>query len=142
MRIEEIDAMFTYQPPKPGQPAQYVRIREAAKNLALIINEECPEVDLKQQALMQLLNANMLANASIAIHGHASVETNLRKVEIQTFVNGPAEWKEVEGLMAVKKHMVFRMFEDDGTPVNEGKEFTALSDGYMRHGVPSIDIET
>jgi hypothetical protein len=141
MDYAEIDKMFTYHPPKPGQPEQYVRLREAAKQFAYVINEECPEVDLKQQALMQLLNANMLANASIALNGHASVETNVRKVDILTFVNGPAEWKRVESLLVVKKHTRFRMFEDDGTPVDEGKEFIALSDGYMRHGVPSIDIE-
>jgi hypothetical protein len=134
--------MFTYHTPRPGQPAQYTRIREAAKHLAHVINEECPEVGLKEQALNMLLNANMLANASIAIHGHAVIESNLRKVEVkQLYLDGPAKWEEVDGLLAVKKGMKFRMFEDDGTPVNEGEVFTAVTDGFMRNDIPSIDVE-
>jgi hypothetical protein len=134
--------MFTYHTPRPGQPAQYTRIREAAKNLAHVINEECPEVDLKQQSLSMLLNANMLANASIAIHGHAVIESNLRKVEIeQLYLDGPSKWLPVDSLMEVKAGTKFRMFEDDGAPVNDGEVFTAVTDGFMRNEIPSIDIE-
>ena len=65
---EEIERMFTYIPPKAGQPERYEKIRNAAKELALIINESCPDSPQKYQAIMLLTQSNMMANASIAIN--------------------------------------------------------------------------
>lgn len=67
MKTEEIDKYFTYQPPKPGQPERYVKIREAARALAHVINENCPDSADKSAAIRQLRETVATANASIAL---------------------------------------------------------------------------
>jgi hypothetical protein len=41
----------------------------------------------------------------------------------------------------VKKGMTFKMFEDDWTPVQDGKEWVAQSDSYLENRNWHIDIE-
>ncbi len=65
---EQVERMFTYIPPKPGQPEKYNEIRESAKAMALKINQLCPESSQKEAAILLLTQANMMANASIAIN--------------------------------------------------------------------------
>ena len=69
MTTEQIHELFTYHAPKPGQPEKYQALREKAKELALLINELCPESREKSVAITQLQLANMAANSAIAIHG-------------------------------------------------------------------------
>ena len=66
MDVEEIEKRFTYHPPKEGQPAIYQSIRGAAKNLALQINEACPDSREKAIALTKLEEFVMWVNAGIA----------------------------------------------------------------------------
>lgn len=67
MKTEEIDRFFTYQPPKDDQPERYGKIRAAAKALAHVINDNCPESADKTAAIRKLREAVQTANASIAL---------------------------------------------------------------------------
>ncbi len=66
MFTEEIEKRYTYQPPKEGQPARYTALRDKAKELALMINEMCPESREKSTAMTKLDEVVMWANAAIA----------------------------------------------------------------------------
>ena len=65
---EQIEKMFTYNPSKGDQPKRYVELREKFKEVALLIDELCPNSREKSTAITQLQLANMLANASIAVN--------------------------------------------------------------------------
>lgn len=41
---QQIEHNFTYHAPQPGQPERYMRIREVAKALALLISKSTPSV--------------------------------------------------------------------------------------------------
>jgi hypothetical protein len=64
--IPEIEARFTYHPPKGDQPDRYNRIRGNAKQLAYVIWESCPDSRERASALTKLDEVVMHANASIA----------------------------------------------------------------------------
>jgi hypothetical protein len=66
---EVIENLFTYHAPTGDQPERYVRIREKAKELALVIHEACPECPDRTAAMRHLREAVMTANASIATQG-------------------------------------------------------------------------
>ena len=62
----DIEKNFTYHAPKPGQPERYTMIRETARELAEVIEAECPDSREKSLAFTKLEEAVMWANASIA----------------------------------------------------------------------------
>lgn len=66
MDKKELYNRFTYHAPKEGQPAKYTAIREKAKELALLINELCPDSREKTLAFTELEKSVMWANAAIA----------------------------------------------------------------------------
>ena len=66
MEIDKLLSAFTYHAPKPGQPEKYTVIRETAKGLAMLINDNCPESREKSLAFTKLEECVMWANASIA----------------------------------------------------------------------------
>jgi hypothetical protein len=68
MTNEQIDNIFTYHAPFGTQQSRYVAIRDAAKELAHLINDACPESREKSIALTQLQQSVQMANASIAIN--------------------------------------------------------------------------
>ncbi len=65
-RLEMIDNNFKYHPPKDGQADRYVRIRDHAKDLAMLLYDECPESRELSLAFTALEETVMWANASIA----------------------------------------------------------------------------
>ena len=68
MTTDQIDNIFTYHAPFGTQQTRYVGIRDKAKELALLINESCPESREKSLALTNLQQSVQMANASIAIN--------------------------------------------------------------------------
>ena len=68
MTDEQITNIFTYHKPKDNQPERYENLREAARNIATLINDCCPESREKSLAITSLQQAIMWANASIAIN--------------------------------------------------------------------------
>ena len=62
----EIEAAFTYHPPRADQPQRYVEIRRLAQELAIRIFQVCPDSREKSTAFAKLREAVMWANASIA----------------------------------------------------------------------------
>ena len=66
MSGDELHARFTYHPPKGDQPERYGRLRDFGKQLAELIDLECPESREKSLALTKVEEAVMWANASIA----------------------------------------------------------------------------
>ena len=68
MTKDQIDNIFTYHAPFGTQQARYVAIRDKAKELALLVNEACPESREKSLALTNLQQSVQMANASIAIN--------------------------------------------------------------------------
>lgn len=63
---ESLEKWFTYHAPKGDQPARYVAIREAAKNLAKVIFDNVPPSADRTAALRKVREAVMTANAAIA----------------------------------------------------------------------------
>lgn len=63
---KQIERAFTYHKPKEDQPERYVAIREKAKELALLIDDCCPDSREKSLAFTNLEQSVMWANASIA----------------------------------------------------------------------------
>jgi hypothetical protein len=63
-----IENLFTYHAPKGDQPARYIKIRDKAKELALLIVESCPASQERSKAITDLRQAVQWANASIAIN--------------------------------------------------------------------------
>jgi len=57
---------FKYHPPTPEQAARYVLLRNCAKELALVLDRECPESREKSLAMTKLEECVMWSNASIA----------------------------------------------------------------------------
>ena len=64
--MNPIEQSFTYHPPKGDQPERYIKIRDTAKEMALLIDCLCPESVEKSIAISKLDEAVMWANASIA----------------------------------------------------------------------------
>lgn len=62
----QIEKQFTYHPPKEGQPERYAAIRAKAKDMAELINTECPNSREKSLAVTNLEQAVFWANAAIA----------------------------------------------------------------------------
>jgi len=62
-----IENNFKYHAPKPGQPEKYSAIREKAKELAYLIDEQCPNSREKSLAMTkQIEEVGFWANASVA----------------------------------------------------------------------------
>lgn len=61
-----IENNFTYHSPKDGQPERYAAIRAKAKELALLIDAECPGSREQSLALTNLEQSVFWANAAIA----------------------------------------------------------------------------
>lgn len=62
----QIENNFKYHSPKEGQPEKYEAIREKAKELAYLIDEQCPNSREKALAMTKLEEAVMWANSSVA----------------------------------------------------------------------------
>lgn len=62
----QIEKAFTYHRPKDGQPEKYTVIRSTAKDLAVTINQLCPDSREKSLAMTKIEEAVMWANAAIA----------------------------------------------------------------------------
>lgn len=62
----DIEKRFTYHAPKPGQPERYLVLREAGKQLALLITEACPQGREQSLAITKVEEAIFWANAAIA----------------------------------------------------------------------------
>lgn len=69
MKIEELNNIFTYHSPKGDQQEKYIKLREKAKELAILVNELCPDSREKSMSITNIQNASMWANAAIAING-------------------------------------------------------------------------
>jgi hypothetical protein len=68
-RLAAIESYFTYHPPKEGQPAKYVVIREKAREFALMIDSFMPDGDDKKRAIDSLRTTVMIINQGIACEG-------------------------------------------------------------------------
>ena len=62
----DLNKIYKYHAPKEGQPAKYEAIRAKAKELALLIETECPDSRERSVAFTNLETAVMWANAAIA----------------------------------------------------------------------------
>jgi glycyl-tRNA synthetase beta subunit len=65
----DIEHVFSYHAPTGDQPQKYERIREAAKQLATVIQDNTPQCADQTAALRKVREAVMTANASIALDG-------------------------------------------------------------------------
>ena len=64
--VDDIAKNFTYHPTKAGQAERYAGIRSKAKELAELIDAECPRSRERSIALTNLEQSIFWANASIA----------------------------------------------------------------------------
>lgn len=65
---EQIEKYFTYQPPIAGNLPKFTKIRDKAKELAYILDENCPASSEKSKSLDKLREVVMWANASIIVN--------------------------------------------------------------------------
>lgn len=63
---EKIEKAFTYHSPKGNQPVKYVAVRDADKELVLLMAHTCPPSRELSLALTNLEQAVMWANSAIA----------------------------------------------------------------------------
>lgn len=63
---ETIEKGFHYHAPKGDQAERYEEINDAARNLAEVINRNCPPSREKSSAITKLQESKMWANAAIA----------------------------------------------------------------------------
>jgi hypothetical protein len=64
--VTKIENWFTYHPPKGDQAERYEKVRDAAKEFALVI-AKCTPISADQTAALRMIReAVMTANASIA----------------------------------------------------------------------------
>lgn len=68
MENRDIEKIFTYHTPINDQAVRYNLLRDAAKDLALLINDLCPDSREKSLAITHIQLSVMCANASIAIN--------------------------------------------------------------------------
>ncbi len=61
-----LNNLFVHHPPKGDQVERYQKIREAGKELATIIEGSCPPGIERAEALLNVRQAVMWANAAIA----------------------------------------------------------------------------
>jgi hypothetical protein len=66
MSDAEVKTRYTYHPPKPGQPEKYTQLRAKVLELALLIDQLCPESREKAFAFERLDEVTFWANSSIA----------------------------------------------------------------------------
>ncbi|BCG57474.1 Acb2/Tad1 domain-containing protein [Paenibacillus sp. URB8-2] len=66
MANPQIENNFSYHAPKEGQPEKYETIRSKAKELAYLIDQECPKSREASVAMTKLEEAVFWANASVA----------------------------------------------------------------------------
>jgi len=67
--FNNIDEIFTYHAPNEDQKVAYELIRSVAKDLARVMQEQCPPCADRTAALRLLRECVMTANASIALDG-------------------------------------------------------------------------
>lgn len=65
-KTDQIETAFTYHPPKGDQPERYIKIRDAAKAFAFLIDECVPDSREKSVAMTNLEQVVMWASAGIA----------------------------------------------------------------------------
>jgi len=65
-KMQQLEKSFTYHSPKSDQPERYVALREAAKNLAVLICELTPPSREQSLAITKLEEVIMWANKAIA----------------------------------------------------------------------------
>lgn len=65
-KITEI--AFTYHPPTGDQPERYTKIRDAAKDFAMLLHDWVPDNPDRSKAIELLRECVMHANAAIALH--------------------------------------------------------------------------
>lgn len=68
MTRAQIDNIFVYHAPKPGQTDRYALIREEARKFAHVIHDNVPESREKSIAFTKLQEVMMWANAAVAIN--------------------------------------------------------------------------
>ena len=61
---KDIDNNFTYHAPKDGQPERYAKIRAKAKELAELIDAECPQSRERSIAMTELETSVFLGQCS------------------------------------------------------------------------------
>jgi hypothetical protein len=62
----ELEKAFSYHAPKAGNLPKFLAVREKAKELAYVLEENCPASHDRTQAIDKLREVVMWANASIA----------------------------------------------------------------------------
>ena len=63
----ELDNIFTYHPPSPGQMLKYVALRGAARAFAQVVVESTPVSADQSAAIRKIREAMMTANAAVAL---------------------------------------------------------------------------
>lgn len=68
MTIIDLDALFTYHPPRGDQAERFERLRTAAREYARLIQSLTPSSPEQTLAIRKVHEASMQANAAIAVN--------------------------------------------------------------------------
>jgi hypothetical protein len=66
--IIDLDALFTYHPPRGDQAERFERLRTAAREYARLIQSLTPSSPEQTLAIRKVHEASMQANAAIAVN--------------------------------------------------------------------------
>lgn len=64
---DKLEKIFSYQPPKAGNLQKFLAVREKAKELAYVLETNCPATLDRTEAINKLRECVMWANASISL---------------------------------------------------------------------------
>ena len=68
MTIIDLDALFTYHPPRGDQAERFERLRTAAREYARLIQSLTPSSPEQTLAIRKVHEASMQANSAIAVN--------------------------------------------------------------------------
>ena len=86
---KQLTSAFTYHRPQGNQPERYVRIRDAAAEVAHLIACNTPESREQALALTKLEEAVMFANAAIARHEKWDGNKMIEPLELEIAEKAP-----------------------------------------------------
>lgn len=66
---DDLEKLFTYQPPTPGMQPRFMAVSRACLAAARVIKANCPPSADRTLAMQHLVDARMRANMSIALRG-------------------------------------------------------------------------
>jgi hypothetical protein len=90
---ENIREFCVYHAPTDGQRTRFEAVAASIEATARVGLASCPENPVREAALDKLMEARMLANASIALERHVDFDGNLRYERLKDALGPDEKWE-------------------------------------------------